>query len=105
MPVRKDDEVSVVRGTYKGREGKVIQCYRKKWVIHVERITREKASGAHRTQQRRRALELCTGAAAAAVPSRRGQCQVSAPGRSRGRQCQVSADRAHAPAGAVLHES
>ena len=25
MPVRKDDEVSVVRGTYKGREGKVIQ--------------------------------------------------------------------------------
>lgn len=49
MPVRKDDEVSVVRGTYKGREGKVIQCYRKKWVIHVERITREKASGAHRT--------------------------------------------------------
>merc|ERR1712100_470630 len=46
VPVRKDDEVSVVRGTYKGREGKVIQCYRKKWVIHVERITREKASGA-----------------------------------------------------------
>ena len=50
MPVRKDDEVSVVRGTYKGREGKVIQCYRKKWVIHVERITREKASGARRTR-------------------------------------------------------
>ena len=46
MPVRKDDEVSVVRGTYKGREGKVMQCYRKKWIIHVERITREKASGA-----------------------------------------------------------
>ena len=56
MPVRKDDEVSVVRGTYKGREGKVIQCYRKKWVIHVERITREKASGAHRTQQPRIAM-------------------------------------------------
>merc|ERR1712146_728479 len=46
IPVRKDDEVSVVRGTYKGREGKVIQVYRKKWVIHIERITREKASGA-----------------------------------------------------------
>ena len=46
MPVRKDDEVSVVRGTYKGREGKVMQCYRKKWVIHIERITREKVSGA-----------------------------------------------------------
>merc|ERR1719163_2658492 len=46
MPVRKDDEVKVVRGNYNGREGKVIQCYRKKWVIHIERITREKASGA-----------------------------------------------------------
>ena len=46
VAVRKDDEVSVVRGTYKGREGKVIQCYRRKWVIHIERITREKASGA-----------------------------------------------------------
>merc|ERR1712146_525020 len=46
VPIRKDDEVSVVRGTYKGREGKVIQVYRKKWVIHIERITREKASGA-----------------------------------------------------------
>lgn len=46
MPVRKDDEVSVVRGTYKGREGKIIQCYRKKWVIHIDRITREKQSGA-----------------------------------------------------------
>jgi ribosomal protein uL24 len=46
VPVRKDDEVSVVRGTYKGREGKVIQVYRRKWVIHIDRITREKANGA-----------------------------------------------------------
>lgn len=45
MPVRKDDEVQVVRGTYKGREGKVVQVYRKKWVIHIERITREKVNG------------------------------------------------------------
>ncbi|KAJ6989597.1 60S ribosomal protein L26-1 [Populus alba x Populus x berolinensis] len=42
MPIRKDDEIQVVRGTYKGREGKV---YRRKWVIHVERITREKVNG------------------------------------------------------------
>ncbi|CAA7406914.1 unnamed protein product [Spirodela intermedia] len=34
MPVRKDNEVQVVRGTYKGREGKVVQ-----------RITREKVNG------------------------------------------------------------
>ena len=46
MPVRKDDEVTVVRGLYKNREGKVTACYRKKFVIHVERITREKANGA-----------------------------------------------------------
>lgn len=43
LPVRKDDEVRVVRGQYKG-DGKVITCYRKKFVIHVERITREKAN-------------------------------------------------------------
>jgi len=46
IPIRKDDEVQVVRGTYKGREGKVIQVYRKKWVIHIEKLTREKANGA-----------------------------------------------------------
>ncbi|CAH9086919.1 unnamed protein product [Cuscuta europaea] len=45
LPVRKDDEVTVVRGTYKGRDGKVVQVYRKKWVIHIERITREKVNG------------------------------------------------------------
>lgn len=45
MPIRKDDEVLVVRGTYKGREGKVVQVYRRKWVIHVERVTREKVNG------------------------------------------------------------
>ncbi|KAI8384986.1 translation protein SH3-like domain-containing protein [Radiomyces spectabilis] len=46
IPVRKDDEVMIVRGTYKGREGKVVQVYRKKWVIHIDRVTREKVNGA-----------------------------------------------------------
>eukprot|EP00005_Dracoamoeba_jomungandri_P005202 CAMPEP_0174261554 /NCGR_PEP_ID=MMETSP0439-20130205/11496_1 /TAXON_ID=0 /ORGANISM="Stereomyxa ramosa, Strain Chinc5" /LENGTH=98 /DNA_ID=CAMNT_0015346043 /DNA_START=169 /DNA_END=465 /DNA_ORIENTATION=+ len=45
MPIRKDDEVEIVRGTYKGRYGKVTDVYRKKYVIHVEKITREKANG------------------------------------------------------------
>merc|ERR1711927_63566 len=45
MPIRKDDEVIVVRGINKGREGKVIQVYRKKYVIHIERVTREKSNG------------------------------------------------------------
>ncbi|CBZ30716.1 putative 60S ribosomal protein L26 [Leishmania mexicana MHOM/GT/2001/U1103] len=45
MPVRKDDEVIVKRGTFKGREGKVTACYRLKWVIHVDKVNREKANG------------------------------------------------------------
>jgi len=52
VPVRKDDEVQVVRGTFKGREGKVVQVYRRKWVIHIERITREKVNGELRTAPR-----------------------------------------------------
>lgn len=43
LPVRKNDEVRVVRGQYKG-DGKVLTCYRKKFVIHIERISREKAN-------------------------------------------------------------
>merc|ERR1711976_339233 len=46
VPIRKDDEVQVVRGTYKNRDGKVPCVYRKKYVIHVERISREKNNGA-----------------------------------------------------------
>ncbi|KAL1931022.1 hypothetical protein VTP01DRAFT_10159 [Rhizomucor pusillus] len=46
IPIRKDDEVLVVRGSLKGREGKVVQVYRKKWVIHIERVNREKVNGA-----------------------------------------------------------
>ena len=45
IPVRKDDEVLVVRGSLKGREGKVVQVYRKKWVIHIDRVNREKVNG------------------------------------------------------------
>jgi len=45
MPIRKDDEVLIVRGMYKTREGKSTACFRKKMVVHIERITREKMSG------------------------------------------------------------
>ena len=45
MPVRKGDEVRIVRGTFANREGKIKASYRKKWVIHIEKITREKANG------------------------------------------------------------
>ncbi|CAI9288019.1 unnamed protein product [Lactuca saligna] len=39
VPVRKDDEVQVVRGTYKGREGKVVQVYRRKHETGVFTLT------------------------------------------------------------------
>ena len=45
IPIRKDDEVVVTRGSNKGREGKVTSVYRLKYVIHVERLTREKSNG------------------------------------------------------------
>ena len=47
MPVRKDDEVVVTRGPFKSQQaGKVTSVYRKKWVLHIERIQREKVNGA-----------------------------------------------------------
>ncbi|WFD39231.1 COPII coat GTPase [Malassezia japonica] len=46
LPIRKDDEVIVVRGASVGSEGRVVQVYRKKWVIHLERLQREKTNGA-----------------------------------------------------------
>ncbi|GME24864.1 Ribosomal protein L26/L24P eukaryotic/archaeal [Neofusicoccum parvum] len=45
IPVRKDDEVMVTRGSNKGREGKITSVYRLKYVIHVERVAREKSNG------------------------------------------------------------
>ena len=46
MPIRKEDEVQVVRGKFKNRDGKVTAVYRRKYIIHVERISREKNNGA-----------------------------------------------------------
>lgn len=45
MPVIRDDEVKVMRGKFKGVEGRVTNVYRRKYVIHVERCTRDKANG------------------------------------------------------------
>merc|ERR1739848_96929 len=42
IPIRKDDEVQVVRGHYKGQQvGKVVQCYRKKFCVYIERIQKK----------------------------------------------------------------
>ncbi|KAK9352044.1 60S ribosomal protein [Lipomyces doorenjongii] len=45
VPIRKDDEISVVRGSFKGKEGKVTQVYRLKYVIQVEKLTKDKVDG------------------------------------------------------------
>jgi ribosomal protein uL24 len=45
LPIRQGDEVVVVRGSLKGREGKVKTVYRRRYVIYVEKLTREKANG------------------------------------------------------------
>ncbi len=45
LPIRRDDEVIICRGHFHDREGKVTQVYRKKWRIHIERVTRDKANG------------------------------------------------------------
>ncbi|PGH16479.1 ribosomal protein L24 [Polytolypa hystricis UAMH7299] len=45
IPIRKDDEVTIVRGSNKGREGKVTSVYRLKYVVHIERVNREKSNG------------------------------------------------------------
>lgn len=45
LPIRKEDEVKVMRGQFKGYEGRVTQVYRRKWVIHIERVTRNKVNG------------------------------------------------------------
>merc|ERR1719284_1220488 len=46
MPIRKDDEVQIVRGKHKeDPAGKVISVYRKRMCIFVERVVKEKANG------------------------------------------------------------
>nr|XP_020841805.1 60S ribosomal protein L26-like [Phascolarctos cinereus] len=46
MPIQKDDEVQFVQGHYKEQQiGKVVQAYRKKYVIYIECVQWEKANG------------------------------------------------------------
>jgi large subunit ribosomal protein L24 len=45
LPVRKGDSVKVLRGDYKGFEGKILRVDRKDYKIYVDGINREKADG------------------------------------------------------------
>jgi ribosomal protein uL24 len=44
IPVRKGDEVKIVRGKQASRDGKVVGVFRKHFVIYVERVVRTKAN-------------------------------------------------------------
>lgn len=45
MPIRKGDEVSVMKGFYKGKGGKVTTVYRRRWCIYIEKLTKDKHNG------------------------------------------------------------
>ena len=45
LPIRKDDEVQIMRGKHKSEKAKVTQVYRKRWCVYLEKKTREKQSG------------------------------------------------------------
>lgn len=44
-PIHKDDEVKVISGLHKGREGKITQVYRKKYIVYLDKVTRTKGNG------------------------------------------------------------
>ncbi|EGV60895.1 60S ribosomal protein L26A [Yamadazyma tenuis] len=46
LPIRKEDEVLVVRGSKKGSEGKISSVYRLKFAIQVDKVQKEKSNGA-----------------------------------------------------------
>jgi large subunit ribosomal protein L24 len=45
LPVRKGDEVEVMRGDFKGRKGKVLRVDLKRYRIYIEGVTRRRTSG------------------------------------------------------------
>lgn len=45
LPIRKNDEVKILKGKGKNKTGKVVQVYRKKWCIHVDKVNRDKQNG------------------------------------------------------------
>ena len=45
LPIKWGDEVKIMKGKAKGRVGKVTQVYRKRNVIYVDKVNREKQNG------------------------------------------------------------
>lgn len=45
MPIRIDDEVKIMSGSHKGKHGRVTEVHRRKWVVYVEKVQRDKSNG------------------------------------------------------------
>lgn len=45
LPIRKNDVVKILKGKAKGKTGKVTSVYRRRWCVHIEKITRDKQNG------------------------------------------------------------
>ncbi len=45
LPLRKGDEVKIMRGSFRGKTGKVAEVNLKKLKVYIEGITRKKAGG------------------------------------------------------------
>jgi len=46
LPVRRDDEVLIVRGQFKDTKGKIVQVYRKRYCLYIEKVTKMRKNGA-----------------------------------------------------------
>ena len=45
LPIKRGDEVKILKGKAKGKSGKVVQVYRKRNIIYVDKVNREKQNG------------------------------------------------------------
>lgn len=45
LPIRKNDEVKILKGKARNKTGKITCCYRKRWCVYVDKVTRDKQNG------------------------------------------------------------
>jgi len=45
LPIRKNDVVKILKGKSKNKTGKVTTVYRRRWVVYVDKITKDKQNG------------------------------------------------------------
>ena len=45
LPIRKNDVVKILKGKSKNKTGKVTTVYRRRWVIYVDKVTKDKQNG------------------------------------------------------------